>query len=151
MKIKFNKRYNLKEKAAHPSINTKKEKDVPPELRSPEREGGNDRVDTELVSSLTFHNNRIVDAQFWQLFQIMATNNNWSEERQGRSIPLYLDKSALFYFNSFPEQTESNQRLLKQALRILGSSSSYFRNCTHQDRLRNYHNASTTVESYFGD
>ena len=61
----------------------------------------------------------------------MATNNNWSEERQGRSIPLYLDKSALFYFNSFPEQTESNQRLLKQASRILASSSSYFRNCTH--------------------
>ena len=110
---------------------------MPLEFKSPEREGGNDRVDTEVVSCLTFHNNRIVDAQFWQLLQIMAANNNWSEERQGRSIPLYLDKSALFYFNSFPEQTESNQRLLKQASRILASSSSYFRNCTHQHRLGN--------------
>ena len=145
MKIIFNKMYNLKGKAAHPNINTKKGKGVPLEFKSPEREGGNDRVDTELVSSLTFHNNRIVDAQFSQLLQIMATNNNWSEERQGRSIPLYLDKSARFYFNSFPEQTESKQRLLKQASRILASSSSYFRNCTHQHRLGNYHNASTTV------
>ena len=38
-KTKHNTRYNLRQKAAHRSINTEKDKGVPAEFKFPEREG----------------------------------------------------------------------------------------------------------------
>ena len=65
-KIKFNTRYNLRQKTAHPSINTEKDEGVPAEFKSPEREGGDNRINTELVNSMIFHNNRMAHEQFRQ-------------------------------------------------------------------------------------
>ena len=50
-KKKFNARYNLRRKAAHLSINTEKGGCVPAEFKSPERDGGDNRTNTELVNS----------------------------------------------------------------------------------------------------
>lgn len=57
-------------------------------------------------------------------FKLIATNNNWTKEKQDCSIPLYLDKSALIYCNSLPEQATANQQFVKQALRTQYHSSS---------------------------
>ena len=51
-------------------------------------------------------------------FELIAANSNWNDEKQGRSVPMYLDKSELIYYNSLPEQTKANQQLVKQTLRI---------------------------------
>ena len=47
----------------------------------------------------------------------IAQDNGWNEEKQRRKIPLYLDKSALLYYNSLPDATKENQQLVKEALR----------------------------------
>lgn len=147
-KIKFNARYNLRRKAAHLSMNTEKDGCVPAELKSPERDGGDNRINTELINSQTLHNNRIAAEQFRQLFQalvdkqitsmhpsiftgmegedifsplnkfeLLAAINNWNEEKEGLSIAMYLDKPTIIYYNSLPEETNTNQQLVKQALR----------------------------------
>ena len=54
------------------SINTEKEKSVPAELKSPERDGGDNRIITELVNSQTFHNSRMANEQFRQLLQALV-------------------------------------------------------------------------------
>lgn len=59
--------YNLRQKAAHPSINTKKDEGVPAEFLSTERKGGDSRINIELVNSQTSHNNRMADDQLQQL------------------------------------------------------------------------------------
>ena len=64
-KIKFNRRYNLRQKAVHPSINTEKEESVLAEFKSPEGVGGDNRINTEFVNSQTFHSNRVMDKKFW--------------------------------------------------------------------------------------
>ena len=50
-------------------------------------------------------------------FEFIVANNDWTEEKQGCSIPLYLDKAALFYYNSMPEQRKTNKQLVKPALK----------------------------------
>ena len=72
LKIKFNTRHNLREKIVHSSITTENDDGVPTEFKSPEREGGDNRIHTELVNSQTFYNNRMADEQFRQLFQALV-------------------------------------------------------------------------------
>ena len=61
--IKFNTSHTLRENSINHSkkysINTEKDKSVPAE--SPEREGGDNRFNTELVNSQTFHDNRMAE------------------------------------------------------------------------------------------
>ena len=54
------------------SINTEEEKIVPAEFKSPERDGGDNRINTELVNSQTFHNSRMANEQFRQLLQALV-------------------------------------------------------------------------------
>ena len=63
-KIKFDRSSNLRQKAVHPSRNTEKEEGVPAEFKSPERVGGENRINTEFANSQTFHSNRIMDKKF---------------------------------------------------------------------------------------
>ena len=60
-KITFNTIYNLRRKAANPIINTKNDESVPGEFKSPERKGRDNRTNTELINSQTFHNNKIAN------------------------------------------------------------------------------------------
>ena len=53
-KIKFNVSCNLRWIAAYPSINAEKREGVPAELKSPEWEGGNKRINTKLDNSYIF-------------------------------------------------------------------------------------------------
>ena len=50
-------------------------------------------------------------------FNKFELNKNWTEEKQSRSIPLYLDESALIYCNSLLEQKKAKQQLAKQSFR----------------------------------
>ena len=50
-------------------------------------------------------------------FELLAAINNWNEEKEGLSIAMYLDKPTIIYYNSLPEETNTNQQLVKQALR----------------------------------
>lgn len=68
-KIKLNTSYDLRQKAAHPSIITEEDRGVSAEFESPKREGVDNRINTELVGSQTFHNSRIGDEQLRQLLQ----------------------------------------------------------------------------------
>ena len=54
------------------SINTEEAKIVPAEFKSPERDGGDNRINTELVNSQTFHNSRMANEQFRQLLQALV-------------------------------------------------------------------------------
>ena len=71
-KMKFNTRHNLRRKAAHLSINTEKEEGVHAKFKSSEREGGDNRINTELANSQTFHDNTVTDEQFRQPLQAMV-------------------------------------------------------------------------------
>ena len=54
------------------SINKEKEKSVPAEFKSTGRKGEDNRINTELVNSQKFHNNRLADEQFRQLLQALV-------------------------------------------------------------------------------
>lgn len=53
-KIKFKVSCNLRWIAAYPSINAEKSEGVPAELKSPEWQGGDKSINTELVTSYIF-------------------------------------------------------------------------------------------------
>ena len=50
-------------------------------------------------------------------FERIARNNRWNEEKQAHSIPLYLDKTALIFYENLQAETKANQQLVKDALR----------------------------------
>ena len=71
-KTKFIRWYNLRQKAAHPSVNTKKDEGVLAEFISPEREGRYIKIKTELVNfQIFYHSNRMAGDQFPQLLQAL--------------------------------------------------------------------------------
>ena len=47
----------------------------------------------------------------------IAACNKWEEEKQTQALPLYLDKSALIYYESLPDGIKQNQVLLKEAFK----------------------------------
>ena len=88
--MKFNRRYNLRQKAAHILSIKTKEKEKLSEFTFPEREGGSTRITTVLVNSQTFHNNRMSDKQFRQLLQALVQKPMTNMLKQRKKI-YYLD------------------------------------------------------------
>ena len=140
------KRYNLRKRAAHSSRNATKDKDMPAEFISPKRKEGDDRINTDRmaydqfwlllqalvekkpipnIQTLIFTGTEGEDILSWlKKFELTVANNKQTEEKQGLPIPLYLDKSALFYYNLLPEQTKANQQLVNETLRMQDHSPS---------------------------
>ena len=63
-------------------------------------------------------------------FERIARNNAWNEERHVRTIPLYLNKSALIFYSNLPAATRDNQELVNEAPRR------QYQNDYRQSRLR---------------